>query len=138
MTGKRSSYSHALVSLGVIDHADSFVEATNSSVHYSQFMEVFNCDRICLLEPLHMNPKDWAIVTNGVTKQVGKKYDNLFDIQDDTRVTCTEMIMMGLRDLPDYKKQFPHLEYMIQESGNLTPQMFRDCTDFRVALETRR
>ncbi len=142
-TGRPSDYTHALMNLDLVtdpEASDKFklMEATSAGVHYSTFMEVFDCDSVCLLQPKNMDPKDWDGVMKGLAAQLGKQYDNLFDINDSSYVSCVEMVLDALRYSPNYKTDFPNLEAMIQKVGNLTPQMYRDCPDFEIKFEIKR
>lgn len=114
------------------------MEATGKGVHMSSFLEVFDCDYVCLLQPKYVREDHWDEIMAGLATQMGKKYDNYFDIKDDTYVSCVEMVLDSLRFSPLYWDAFPHLEEMITKVGNLTPQMYRDCQDFNVALEIKR
>lgn len=140
---KWPDYSHALMNLDLVDDPSQFMqfklmEATSTGVHYSHFDEVFDCDYVCLLEPINMDHEEWKAVMVGLAEQLGKPYDNLFDVYDESRVSCVEMCLAALRDNPNYAHDFPNLEKMIKAVGNLTPQMYRDCKDFRVVLEIKR
>ncbi len=99
---------------------------------------MFDCDYVCLLKPKHMNAQDWESVMGGLAKQLGKGYDNVFDVNDASHVSCDEMCLDALREDADYSKNFAALEEMIKKEGNLTPQMYRDCPDFEVVLELKR
>lgn len=141
--GKWPDYSHALMNLDLEDDAADFMkfklmEATSTGVHYSRFDEIFDCDYVCLLEPVNMDHDEWKSVMKGLAEQLGKPYDNLFDVYDDTHVSCVEMCLDALRANPNYQRDFPTLEAMIQQAKNLTPQMYRECADFRVVLEIKR
>jgi len=144
-TGKWPSYCHILMNLDLVDDPKAYeqfklMEATNNGkgVHFSTFDQVFDCDSVCLLRPKNLDAKDWEAVMAGVMKQIGKPYDDLFNIKDDSRVSCVEMTLDALRESPNYAADFPYLEKMIKKVGNLTPQMFRDCADFEVKYEIKR
>jgi len=143
-TSKWSKYTHVLMNLDLEESADAFekfklMEATGRGVHYSSFMEVFDVDAVCLISPKNMTKEDWDAVMKTVAEQLGKPYDNLFNLNDDSHVSCVEMVLDALNDaLPDLEQKFPDLVAQIKKYGNLTPQMYRDCTDFEVILEIRR
>jgi len=142
-TGKWPEYSHALMNADSIVVADNweefkFMEATNAGVHYSKFMEVFDCDSVCLLKPKSLDSEEWNKVIDGLLEQNGKKYDDLFNLADDSHVSCVELVLAALRKNPNYEIDFATLEYQINNVGNLTPQMYKDCTDFEVVLEIKR
>jgi hypothetical protein len=140
-TGKWPSYIHVLMNVddGNIASDTDFklVEATGKGgVHYSTFMEVFNCDRVCLMRPKGYTDDDWTASLDGLLSTVGKQYDDLFSLNDDTRMSCVEDVRYALMKSPDYAKTFADFEELITKKKNLVPQMFRDCKDFEVAYET--
>jgi len=142
-TGKWPKYTHILMNLDLEDNPENFekfklMEATREGVHYSTFMDVFDCDSVCVMRPVNLKPEDWESIMEGLAMQLGKEYDNLFDIQDTSHVSCVEMVLDSLKNNPDYLNDFPHLEAMIQKVNNLTPQMYRDCEDFEVVMEVIR
>lgn len=139
-TRKWPGYVHALMN---IDHEDDpknwnqfrLMEATNSGVHWSSFMKVFDCDHVCLLKPKNISSDEWNAVMDGLLSENGKQYDDLFDLADAERVSCVEMCRHALQKNPNYAIDFANFEAMIQKVGNLTPQMFRECPDFEVVFE---
>jgi MinD-like ATPase involved in chromosome partitioning or flagellar assembly len=138
-TGTWARYSHVLINCdNITDATDTasfkFMEATASGVHYSTFDEVFNCDRVCLLSPKNVSNEEWTKIIDGLLKQKGKKYDDLFDLSDTTRVSCVELVLNALR-AADYASDFKDLERLINEQGNLIPEMYRQSTDFEVTYE---
>lgn len=142
-TGKWPQYSHVLMNVDAETEvkdwkAFKFMEATSVGVHYSTFDQVFNCDSVCLLKPKNLSKEEWNKVIEGLLQQDGFQYDDLFDLSDQSHVSCVELVLNALKDDPDYAADFPHLVEMIDNIGNLTPQMYRDCDDFEVALEIRR
>jgi hypothetical protein len=115
------------------------IEATGTGVHYSTFMEVFDCDSVALLAPRGVPLDEWTKVLDKVKTELGKQYDTLFDITSDTNVSCVEMVFVGLKTLPDYEARFPQLVSLIAERGNnLTPQMLYDTGELEVVFEVRR
>ena len=141
-TGTWSRYSHALMNCDYLDHpADvldfKFMEATVSGVHYSTFEEVFDCDSVCLLSPANMDNKEWSKIIDALVKNKDKPYDDLFQLADDTHISCVELVRDALKADGSYDDNFGNLEYMIQKEGNLLPQMFRDCPDFVVVYENK-
>lgn len=141
-TRKWPSYSHTLMNIDSVEDPNQWdkfqlIEATNAGVHHSTFMQVFDCDAVCLLQPKTMNPEKWEAVMVGLAEQNGKAYDDLFDIDDDSHVSCVELALDSLRAESDYNTDFATLEAEMEEVGNLTPQMLRDCTDFVVVFERK-
>ena len=140
-TRKWPTYCHILMNVeeSIVTDREGFdlMEATNSGVHWSSFDEVFDCDNFCILKPKNMTDAEWDVVMIGLSKQFGKGYDDLFNIKDSSHVSCVEMCLNALKELPDFEEKFPNLSSMIKEVGNLTPQMYRDCPDFMVVYETK-
>jgi len=138
-TGKWAKYTHVLMNCDNITNPSDrdkfkFVEATAVGVHYSTFDQVFDCDYVCLLTPANVNNEEWTLVIDSLLTQVGKPYDDLFDLSDDSRVSCVELVLEALKS-SGYEEDFLNLEFMIKKEGNLVPQMYRDCPDFNIALE---
>lgn len=138
-TGVWARYSHVLINCDNITDANNisgfkFMEATAKGVHYSTFDEVFNCDCACLLTPKAVDNEEWTKIIDGLLKQKGKKYDDLFDLADSSRVSCVEVVLNALK-AADYENDFKDLERLINEQGNLVPQMYRQSQDFKVTYE---
>lgn len=138
-TGVWATYSHVLINCDNITDANDttsfkFMEATATGVHYSTFDEIFNCDHVCLLTPNSVSNEEWTKIIDGLLKQKGKKYDDLFDLADSTRVSCVEVVLNALK-AADYENDFKDLERLINEQGNLVPQMYRQSHDFKVTYE---
>lgn len=138
-TGKWAKYSHAFMNCDNISspsdrNSFKFVEAMTTGVKYSTFDEVFACNKVCLLSPKFVTQEEWSKVIDSLLTQVGKPYDDLFDLVDSTHVSCVEVILAALKEA-DYPHKFANLEATIQEYQNLVPQMYRDCIDFTVAYE---
>ena len=142
-TGKWAKYTHAFVNLegDAIQSDEDFriIEATATGVHYSTFMEVFDCDAVMLRIPRGVTPNEWAIMINKVLKDaLGKPYDTLFDVMNDMELSCVEVIWIMLGAIPDCEKYIPELLKEVKRIGNLTPQMLADTPDFETVLEIRR
>jgi RNAse (barnase) inhibitor barstar len=140
--GKLSHYTHALMNVeGDIPGNLGYhlIEATNVGVHYSTFMEVFDCDSVALLAPKDVGIVEWTKVLDTVKDELGKDYDTLFDIMEGERVSCVELVYWGLRKLPDFQERFPKLiELVHQRDNNLTPQMLYDTGELDIIFEVRR
>lgn len=139
---KFSHYTHALMNVeGDLEGHLGYklIEATGVGVHYSTFMEVFDCDSVALLKPSGIPLEVWTDVLDEVKTNLGKGYDTLFDLTSDNQVSCVEMVYWGLKALPDFDVRFPKLIALIQERGNnLTPQMLYDTGELEIVLEIRR
>lgn len=138
-TGVWANYTHALMNCdNITDHTDTgsfkFLEATGVGVHYSTFGQVFACDSVCLLTLNNISNTEWTTIIDALLKQQGKPYDALFDLSDDTHVSCVELVLNALKSV-NYSDKFPHLQQLIQDHKNLVPQMFRQSDDFMVAYE---
>lgn len=142
VTKRLSHYTHALMNVeGDLSGHIGFklVEATSRGVHFSTFMEVFDCDSVALLHPKGLTPQEWTGVLDAVKSQIGRDYDTLFDITTSENVSCVEMVYWGLKSLPNYEQRFPKLVALITSRGNnLTPQMLYDTGELVVAFEIRR
>lgn len=135
-------YTHVLMNVDTVEDPTQWnkfrlMEATNSGVHWSTFMQVFDCDSVVVLAPLNKD-WNWDDTVEGLLKQFGLLYDDLFDIDDAQRVSCVELVRNALKADPKYAESFKDFEATINVVGNLTPQMFRDCADFRVVFEVSR
>lgn len=138
-TGKWAKYTHVLMNCDNIEDASErdqfkFVEATSIGVHYSTFDAVFDCDHVCLLTPANVSNEEWTKVIDSLLNQVGKPYDDLFDLADSSRASCVEVVLDALK-AANYEEDFGHLIDMIEHEGNLVPEMYRNCPDFAIALE---
>lgn len=140
-TGKWAKYSHVLMNCdNITNPADrqgfKFVEATSTGVHYSSFDDVFgkDCDYVCLLTPKTVDNEEWTKIIDGLLNENGKPYDDLFDLADQTRSSCVEVVLNALK-AADYDEDFKNLAELIKQEGNLVPEMYRDCTDFTVEFE---
>lgn len=138
-TGTWARYTHVLMNSDNITDPDQrglfkFVEATAAGVTYATFDQVFACDRACVLTPSHVSNEEWTGVIDALLTQLGRPYDDLFDLSDATRVSCVELVLAALR-AADYANDFQHLSRMIADQGNLVPEMYRNCTDFAVVTE---
>ena len=138
-TGRWAKYSHALMNCDNIENPDErddfkFVEATSKGVTYTTFDQVFACDRVCLLTPKNVSNEEWTQVIDALLTQLGKPYDDLFDLADATHSSCVEVVLDAL-EAADYGEDFKNLDAMIKQEGNLVPQMYRNCEDFTVAVE---
>jgi len=138
-TGTWARYSHVLLNCdNVTDAGDrnsfKFMEATATGVHYSTFDDIFNCDAVCLLTPKSVDNEEWTKIIDGLLKQKGKKYDDLFDLSDSSRVSCVELVLNALK-AADYAEDFEDLDRLIKKEGNLVPQMYRQSQDFVIAYE---
>lgn len=138
-TGKWARYSHALMNCDNIEDPNNrggfkFIEATATGVGYATFDEVFACDTVCLLSPTMVKNTEWTAVIDELLNQIGKPYDDLFDLSDSTHVSCVEVVLDAL-EKADYIDEFKNLNAMIKKEGNLIPQMYRDCSDFTSVFE---
>jgi hypothetical protein len=141
-TGKWGYWSHALLNMegDVIDV--KLVEATGEGTHYTDFYEVFDCDSATLLVPKGFTPDEWTahvdrVLDEEIPKQIGKKYDTLFDFKHHEALSCIEVCLVILQQLPDYKTRFQNFDRLLQEHGAVTPQMMYDCGEFYAYFEAR-
>jgi hypothetical protein len=134
-------YAHALMNLEGDDPqtGDDFrlMEATGVGVHYSTLDAVFCCDSVALLKPKSMTIDKWTEVLDRLKQQEGKAYDTLFDLKDNSKESCVELVRTALMAEPNYAVDFANFERMISVAGNLDPQMLYECPDFEVVYEVR-
>jgi hypothetical protein len=82
-----------------------------------------------------MRPK----ISKELEKQIGKKYDTNFDLSEDERVSCIELVRLVLKkEVEDYDLKFANFESIINIYKNVTPQMLYESKDFVVVWEVRR
>jgi len=145
--GKWPLYCHAFLNvddgLAKNDEEFKFVESTAPGVHFSSFMQVFDCDSVVLLRPKGMTDEEYTelmdkYIDKTADAQIGKPYDDLFDLMDDTRQSCVEVVRRCLMSIPDYETRFKNFEDMIKKEGNLLAQMYYDCPDFEKVWEVRK
>lgn len=135
VTGKWSFWSHCLMNLEDDVGADvdfRLVEAVGKGTTYSPFEKVFDVQCVALIKPKNMTLADWTEVMDRARLQLGKPYDTLFDLKDEQKLSCVELVRLALKAMPDYEARFPNFEATIAKKRYLTPQMFADCPDFEV------
>jgi len=145
MTGKGwPIFTHVLLNVDNEDdplrsHEFKLVESIQQGVVYSSFMKVFDCDVVALLRPKGFTTDEWEKALIRAKANVGKEYDTLFDLIDNTEMSCVELVrdsLIGSFDnYEEYKSRFLHFETMIeQNNGELIPEMFFKCRDFIIDL----
>lgn len=108
-------------------------EAIGTGVSRNRFEDIFNCDRACLLRVKGFSPETTSeALRSYLEKQLGKKYDTLFNLQTDNRQSCVELVYHSLKA---YGYPLVTLEERLKAYKNLTPQMYYDCGDFEVVYE---
>lgn len=140
-TGKWSRYTHALMNCDNMISPDDvskfkFMEATEVGTRFIDFDTAFDCNNVCILSPKNITNEQWTKIIDRLIEQDGKLYDDLFDLSDQTKLSCVELVRAALQAVDSYEKNFVDLERLIDYYGNLTPQMFRECSDFEVIWET--
>lgn len=138
ITGKWGFWSHALMNLedSVTTVTDfRLIEATSAGVHYSPFEMVFNVQSVTLLKPKKMTVDKWTNLFDIAKAQLGKPYDTLFDITDNNKMSCIELVRYVLQGESSYETDFSEFEAMIKKRQDLTPQMLFDCSDFEVVFK---
>ena len=140
LEGKFGYWGHALMNMEneVVNDTDfRFVEAIGTGVQYATFDEVMAVNSIALLKPKNMSIEHWTAVLDKAYTEVGKPYDTLFDMKQDQKLSCVELVRNSLMAEPNYSTDFANFEAMVQKYGRITPQMFYDCPDFEVVYELR-
>ena len=140
LTGKFSYWGHALMNFEDVVTTDAdfrLMQATGAGVAYATFDEVFTTNSVVLLRPKNMPISSWTKVLDTAKTELGKPYDTLYDLSNDSALSCVELVRDSLRADPEYISNFANFEKLISDSKNLTPQMFYNCADFEVAYEIR-
>lgn len=135
----RGFYAHAFVNLD----GDEVIEAIAVGVKKSYFDDVFDVDAAAALVPTNVPVEEWQILGPQVAaearRQLGKKYDSVFKIDDESQVSCIELVRLALKKIvPEYETRFKHFEEMLVTYKNVTPQMLYDSESFTVVWEVRR
>lgn len=141
VAGKLSYWSHAFMNLEDEVKTDSdfiFAEAIGSGVKISHFDEIADVNGIVLLKPRNLTIDKWTAIFDIAKENMGRPYDNLFDLKSDKELSCVELVRDCLQGDPDYATNFAEFEKLIAKRKNLTPQMYYDCPDFEVVWEVRR
>lgn len=141
LKGKFGYWGHALINMEntVIDNTDfRFVEAIGTGVQYATFDEVMAVNSVALLKPKNMPIDAWTLILDKAKTDIGKPYDTLFDLQQDQKLSCVELVRNALMADPNYSTNFANFEAMVQQYDRITPQMFYDNPDFEVVYEIRR
>lgn len=132
-------WSHAF-----INYDDNEIyEAVSKGVQKVFFDSVFDCDAVAALLPRFVSPLEWAEVLPLIKEELelhqkGKKYDTIFNLSDESKVSCIELIRLVLKkNIKDYEIKFKDFEDMIKANKNVTPQMLYDSKSFQVVYEVR-
>ena len=112
------------------------IEATAPGVHYSEFMDVFDCDSVALLVPNNFTPASWDVALQRAANCLGLPYDTLFDFRDAKALSCIELVLEALRATPFCAIEYSTIEKLARQ-GNLTPQSLYDSGEFKVVYEIR-
>ena len=138
---KLGFYSHAFLNAD----SDTFIEAVAQGVKTNYFDNVFNVDAVAALIPSSLSPLEWSMFSRKFVEiaksKVGSRYDALFNLKDETEVSCIELIRVCLRHCmseAEYSLRIKNFEALIAQRRNLTPDMLRECKDFTVVIEMRR
>jgi hypothetical protein len=136
LTGKWGYFSHVLMNLEdeVKSHQDfRLIEATAIGTKYSSFDEVFKeADSVALITPVNMTLEEWTAALDRAKTYLGTPYDNLFDLQSALEINCVELVRLALSGIPQYSEKFKEFEKLIESKKKLTPDMFVNCSDFKV------
>lgn len=140
LRGKWGYYAHSLMNIeDEVQSVDDFrlVEAIGTGVQYTPFDQVFDVQGVALLKPKNLSLSEWTAIMDRAKTELGKPYDTLFDLKNDTALSCVELVRTALMAESNYAENFKNFEKMISSAKNLTPQMFYDCPDFEVIFEAR-
>lgn len=142
LTGTWGFYSHALMNLeSDTDDPLNFrlIEATlKHGASIDSFDWVFHdVASVALLKPKSFQLEQWTLVMEKATKELGKQYDTLYDLTNDSRVSCVELVLNALKADPNYSVNYANFIALSKQYGELTPHMIYTCPDFEVVLEIR-
>lgn len=132
-------WGHALLNMEDGDDEDvvfELIESTAAGVHLDTFDDVFAVHSVALLKPKNVPAEYWTKIFAQAIADIGKPYDNLFNINDDT-YSCVELVRHALQADPAYATNFANFEAMVQKHKRITPDMFYKCPDFEVVYEVR-
>lgn len=136
-----SYWGHALLNMEDMTPTDDqqfeLIESTAIGVHLESFANVFDVNSVAILKPKSMAAEDWTKVFAQALADVGKPYDNLFNMNGTDSFSCVEFVRNALQADPNYAVNFANFEAMCQKYKRITPQMFYDCPDFEVVYEVR-
>lgn len=141
VTGKLGFWSHSLMNLeDEVRTDDDFrlIESITQGVTYTPYEQVFNVDAVCVLKPRGIKLEQWTTAMDDARTYLGRKYDTLFDLAWQNKLSCVEVIHSAIKHIPGYKVIFADFMAMVEKERNLTPQMFRDSKDFEVVWEVKR
>ena len=132
-------WSHAFMNYD----GNKIVEAVAKGVHKVFFDDAFDCDSVAALVPKNMPIHEWESLRPKIeyelSQQIGKKYDTVFNISDESQVSCIELVRIVLKnEVIDYELKFADFENRIKIYKNVTPQMLYESSDFRCVWEKRR
>ena len=137
---KWSYWGHALLNMeGDVAPDGNFelVESTAAGVHVDTFENVFNVNSVVLLKPKHMPIERWTKVFEKAITEIGKPYDELFNMNQEEEFSCVELVRAALKADPDYETNFANFEALVKHYNRITPHMFYQCADFEVVYEIR-
>lgn len=122
---------------------NEIVEAVAKGVQKNYFDEAFDCDSVAALIPKNIPASEWndlqPLIAEELSKQLGKKYDTIFNIKEEEKVSCIELVRVVLKHkVHNYELKFPHFENTIKQYKNVTPQMLYESPDFVCVWEKRR
>lgn len=140
LTGKLGYWSHVLMNLEDEVKTDDdyiLIEAIGSGVTKSHFSQVFDVDSVAIIKPKNITVDQWTAILDKAKDNLGKPYDNLFDLKNDREINCVELVRNALMATKGYHENFANFEKMISEKKNLTPNMFYTCSDFEIVFESR-
>lgn len=103
----------------------------------SSFFDVFDCDSVCLLQPVCFNVEDWQSALDEIKRNLGRPYDNFFNIVDDSKMSCVELVYDAIKAA---KKENEMKDFVgqVNEYKNLTADFFYNSKDFKILFEVRR
>lgn len=131
---KFARWSHVLMHIESGLNLD-IIESAGRGVQRVSFYRALCVDHICVLKPKYLNNDQMEQVNELAKSYIGTLYDSTFDLHNDNRISCVELIYRTIMRVSP--GALPNLNAMILKYGNLTPQMFYDCGDFEIVLEMK-
>jgi len=132
-------WTHAFANI----NSHEIMEAIAKGVTKSMFDDAFNCEAAAALVPANLSVIEWHNISKEIVEELklqdGKKYDSGFNLKDESKVSCIELMRLVLmKRVKDYHYKFADLEEDVRLYKNLTPQMLYDSKSFKVVWEVRR
>lgn len=139
LTGHKANYTHVLLNLEDSGEDFKFVEATSGGVHTSTFYDVFkHAQHVALLRPKYYTQDLFDDCVQEAVRLVGKDYDFNYKLDDESKMSCVEVVLHVIKQLPFYNDQLRCLLFLMKYERQLTPDMYVEVPDMEVVWEVKR